>query len=72
MSDWSLAEAVGRALVDPDAVPHAVAGPFACRRCACGGYVWARPTDPGPSVAAHNRTPRHARWWAMVEREWQG
>jgi len=80
MSAWSVAEVAGRAIpdIDPDSravmePPHARLGAnMECRRCACRGYVWANPANPGPSVAAHNATPGHVRWWARAERDWQG
>ena len=67
MSAWSLAEVAGRAIGDVDP-PHARLGDaMECRRCVCGGYVWANPDNPGPSVAAHQATPGHRRWWQREE-----
>jgi hypothetical protein len=79
MSEWSPAEYAGRALPDPDCElpgkpPHAMLGrDMECRPCACGGYIWAnRANNPAPSVAAHNATPGHQRWWQRVQLDWQG
>jgi hypothetical protein len=76
MSDWSPAEYAGRALPDPDCElpdkpPHAMLGrDMECRRCACGGFIWANRANPGPSVAAHNAEPGHVRWWADQREAW--
>ena len=77
MSEWSAAEYAGRPLPDVDPVtppvkpPHAMLGrDMECRRCACGGYIWANRANPMPSVQAHNAEPGHVRWWALSRKEW--
>lgn len=40
--------------------------------CACGGEIVANADDPGADVLRHNRTVKHAAWWARVRRDWQG
>lgn len=30
--------------------------------CACGAFITADESNPGPGVAAHQRTPRHLAW----------
>lgn len=77
MSEWSPAEYAGRALPDadpetaPGKPPHAMLGrEMECRPCAYGGYIWANRSHPAPSVAAHNATPGHARWWQQEREAW--
>jgi hypothetical protein len=68
----SPAETFGRA--PADFLHGSIAPAFGMdgRICACGDYVWAKPSFPGPGVAAHNAGARHSAWWERVCDQWQG
>ena len=68
MTALSASELFGRVSLPGFATPLRVARAM----CACGGEIVANAEDPGADVLRHNRTPKHAAWWARVRREWQG
>lgn len=68
MSAMSAAELFGRVEL------RDFGSPLRIRRelCACGSEIVANADDPSADVLRHNRTVKHAAWWARVRRQWQG
>ena len=62
MSEWSAAELAGKFPADYLGLTREPADIIEGRVCACGGMVWACPSNPRPGVAAHNATDCHQAW----------